>query len=84
MMPKPSTPDTIEYFSAIEDLRIDHQKLHSLPDILFIVFFGVICDVDSWEDFVLFAFIKGNYSPQKSKKVLDSIFLENNSAMIAL
>lgn len=61
MMPKPSTPDIIKYFSAIEDPRINRQKLHSLPDILFIVFSGVICGVDSWEDFVLFAFNKERF-----------------------
>lgn len=46
--------DLIEHFSEIEDPRIDRQKLHQLPDILFLVFCGVICGVDSWEDFVLF------------------------------
>ena len=47
--------DLVEYFSDIEDPRVDRQKLHALPDILFIVFCGSICGVDSWEDFVLFA-----------------------------
>lgn len=55
MPSKNSTSDLIEYFSDIEDPRIDRQKLHALPDILFVVFSGVICGVDSWSDFVLFA-----------------------------
>lgn len=53
--------DLIEYFSDIEDPRIDRQKLHALPDILFIVFTGVICGVESWSDFVLFAESKLDY-----------------------
>ena len=54
-MPSKNTRcDLITYFSDIEDPRIDRQKLHALPDILFIVFCGVICGVDSWADFVLF------------------------------
>jgi len=47
--------DLVEYFSHIEDPRIERQKLHTLPDILFIVFCGSICGVESWEDFTLFA-----------------------------
>lgn len=54
MQPKNTSSDLIEYFSDIEDPRIDRQKLHALPDILFIVFSGVICGVDSWSDFVLY------------------------------
>ena len=50
-----NTPDLIEYFSVVEDPRIDRQKLHSLPDILFIVFTATICGVDCYEDFVCFA-----------------------------
>lgn len=54
-MPSKDLPiDLIDYFSDIEDPRVDRQKLHALPDILFIVFCGSICGVDSWEDFVLF------------------------------
>jgi predicted transposase YbfD/YdcC len=54
-MPTQMTPcDLIEYFSDIEDPRVDRQKLHSLPDILFVIFSGVICGVESWSDFVLY------------------------------
>lgn len=58
MQPKALPIDLIEYFSEIEDPRIDRQKLHALPDILFIVFCGSICGVESWEDFVLFSHSK--------------------------
>ena len=54
-MPTQMTPcDLIEYFSDIEDPRVDRQKLHLLPDILFVIFSGVICGVESWSDFVLY------------------------------
>lgn len=48
------TIDIVDYFSELDDPRIDRNKLHSLPDILFIVFCGVICGVETWEDFVDF------------------------------
>lgn len=54
MPTKTPSCDLITHFSEIEDPRIDRQKLHALPDILFIVFSGVICGVESWADFVLF------------------------------
>ncbi|MDZ7922741.1 MAG: ISAs1 family transposase [Marinagarivorans sp.] len=55
-MPTKDHPiDLVKYFSSIEDPRIDRQKLHALPDILFIVFCGSICGIESWEDFVAFA-----------------------------
>lgn len=55
MSSKKTPIDIIKYFSDIEDPRIDRQKLHALPDILFIVFCGAICGVETWEDFVDFA-----------------------------
>lgn len=54
MTTKNTSCDLITYFSEIKDPRIDRQKLHALPDILFVVFCGVICGVESWADFVLF------------------------------
>lgn len=55
MLDKSTPIDLIEYFSSLEDPRVERQKLHSLPDILFIVFCGSICGVETWEDFVDFA-----------------------------
>lgn len=46
--------DLVKYFSSLDDPRIDRNKLHSLPDILLIIFCGAICGVESWEDFVDF------------------------------
>lgn len=46
--------DLVEYFSELDDPRIDRHKLHSLSDILFIIFCGSICGVETWEDFVDF------------------------------
>lgn len=40
----------IEYFSEIEDPRIDRTKEHLLVDIIFITIAGVICGADSWND----------------------------------
>lgn len=55
MSSKRSEIDLVKYFSNLEDPRVDRQKLHTLPDILFIVFCGAICGVETWEDFVDFA-----------------------------
>ena len=49
-----STIDLVKYFSALDDPRVDRNKLHSLPDVLFIIFCGAICGVETWEDFVDF------------------------------
>ena len=40
----------IEYFSDIEDPRIDRTKDHLLADIIFITIASVICGADSWND----------------------------------
>lgn len=55
MIEKNSVIDLVNYFSNLKDPRVERQKLHSLPDILFIVFCGAICGVETWEDFVDFA-----------------------------
>lgn len=54
MSAKESIFDITRYFSGLDDPRIDRQKLHSLPDILFIVFCGAICGAESWRDFADF------------------------------
>lgn len=46
--------DFTKYFSTQDAPRIERQKLHSLPDILLIVFCGVICGAERWQDFVYF------------------------------
>ena len=56
--------DLVEYFSNIEDPRVERQKLHALSDILFIVFCGSICGVESWEDFVVFSRAKLKFLKQ--------------------
>lgn len=55
MTKKSTVIDLVKYFSCLKDPRVERQKLHSLPDILFIVFCGAICGVETWEDFVDFA-----------------------------
>src|SRR3990167_5785784 len=39
----------IEYFSVIEDPRLDRKRLHNLQDILVITLCAVICGADTWE-----------------------------------
>jgi hypothetical protein len=41
----------LSHFEDIEDPRIDRHKLHSLFDILLIIFSGSICGAQSWQDF---------------------------------
>jgi predicted transposase YbfD/YdcC len=55
------TVDLVKYFSEIRDPRVDRQKLHALSDILLIVFCGVICGVETWQDFVDFGVSKIEY-----------------------
>jgi predicted transposase YbfD/YdcC len=50
--------DLLEHFGQLEDPRVERQKLHSLPDILLIVFCGAICGAESWRDFVDFGHAK--------------------------
>jgi len=40
----------IDFFSDIEDPRIDRTKDHLLADMIFITIAGVICGADSWND----------------------------------
>jgi len=51
----------LHHFDEMDDPRIDRHKLHSLPDILLIMFCGVICGVESWRDFVDFGESKIDY-----------------------
>ena len=51
----------LSYFEELEDPRDESKKLHSLSDILLIVFLGSICGADSWRDLVDFAESKYDY-----------------------
>ena len=41
----------IEYFSEIEDHRVDRTKKHNIFTIIFVVIFGLACGVKSWIGF---------------------------------
>lgn len=51
----------LQHFEEMDDPRIDRHKLHSLPDILLIMFCGVICGAESWRDFEDFGESKIDY-----------------------
>lgn len=55
MLSKTSSISLLSHFEKIEDPRIDTHKLHSLSDILLIVFSGSIFGAETWEDFAEFA-----------------------------
>ena len=61
MATEESTISLLQHFEEIEDPRIDRHKLHTLPDILLVMFCGVICGVESWRDFVDFGESKLDY-----------------------
>jgi predicted transposase YbfD/YdcC len=61
MPSKSSSISFLSHFEKIEDPRIDRHKLHSLSDILLIVFSGSICGAESWEDFAEFGEMKLDY-----------------------
>ena len=43
------TPDLVEYFSTIDDPRIDRNKYHALTDILVLTVCAVVSGADGWE-----------------------------------
>lgn len=47
-----------DYFSELEDPRIDRKKLHSMEEILLITLCGVICGCEGWEDLEDFGKLK--------------------------
>lgn len=61
MPPKSSSISLLHHFEKIEDPRIDRHKLHSLSDILLIIFSGSICGAESWQDFADFGKSKLDY-----------------------
>lgn len=44
-----------EYFSDVQDTRQEGKVYHRLTDILFLVFSGVLCGYDEWEDIYTWA-----------------------------
>ena len=49
-------PNIIEYFKDLPDHRRDHpNKLHKLIDIVVIVIWGTLANLDTWEDIALYA-----------------------------
>ena len=44
----------LNYFSNLEDPRIDRQKLYPLNELLFATLCGVICGAEGWDDLELF------------------------------
>ncbi len=61
MTVKKTNLEFLSYFNELEDPRIDRKKLHSLSDILLILFCGAICGAESWRDFVRFGEAKLDY-----------------------
>lgn len=56
-----SKPAFLHHFDALEDPRIERNKLHSLSEILLIVLCGSICGAQSWRDFATFGEEKLDY-----------------------
>ena len=44
----------VEYFSGLDDPRIERAKRHNLLDIVTIAICGAICGADNWVDIELF------------------------------
>ena len=40
----------LDYFSGIDDPRIDRKKLYSVEELLLVTLCGVICGCEGWED----------------------------------
>ena len=53
-MPTQDKPAFLHHFDALEDPRIDRQKLYPLDEILLTTLCGSICGAQSWRDFVIF------------------------------
>lgn len=45
----------LEYFSRLEDPRIERKKLYPLDEILLVVLCGTICGAEGWDEFQWFA-----------------------------
>ncbi len=53
-----------EFFSDIDDPRIERSKLHKLTDIITIAICAVICGADTWEDIEIFGDAKYKWFKQ--------------------
>ncbi|MBI5788324.1 MAG: transposase family protein, partial [Candidatus Schekmanbacteria bacterium] len=40
----------LDYFTGIDDPRIERNKLYDLEELLLLTLCGVICGCDGWED----------------------------------
>lgn len=53
-MKKSRLDSFLEYFSNLEDPRINRKKLYPLDEILLVVLCAVVCGAEGWADFKLF------------------------------
>lgn len=60
----------IDYFSEIEDPRVERTKEHLLTDIIFITIAAVICGAETWNDIA-------NYGKSKSTWLKEFLQLKN-------
>lgn len=51
----------LDYFTELDDPRIDRKKLHPVEEILLLTFCGVICGCDGWKDVERFGKAKLSY-----------------------
>ncbi len=51
----------IDFLKGVPDHRIERRKLHKVEEILLIVFCGMVCGCESWDDFETFGKIKLEY-----------------------
>ena len=51
----------LEYFSRLEDPRIERNKLYPLDEILLVVLCGTICGAEGWEEFQEFGIQKFSF-----------------------
>lgn len=54
----------IDYFSSLEDPRVERTKVHLLTDIIFITIAAVICGAESWNEIELYGKLKESWLRQ--------------------
>lgn len=42
--------ETLQFFSGLEDPRVERSKVHQLEDIMFITIIAVLCGAETWND----------------------------------
>ena len=45
----------LDYFSAVEDPRLERMRLHSVEEILLVTLTGLLANCDGWSDIEAFA-----------------------------